>query len=307
MATQCKALNFMLMMSRRWVKIRPRNESTCIVVLIVVPISQVLPIEFSMEANGSRQSLLSNDHSNTGNMAPKRVILNFDDTSVNQIRSVPILDKHGFKGTFFPVCGWITTQAGWDQIEALLSSGMDVQSHTMSHPNLNILSREELGTEVGQAKQCFLNHDVNTTIFAYPYGAGSHNSTVVNIAARYYDLARAATYCCPEVGPDNRFENRYDINSWVQVHITGPFDYATQSCTGDCKSYDNREIFEMFKKVVNDQSPNSASDKVEAMPIIVYHAFVPYDDIQENIIPTDTSLSLFDQEMKYLYDNGDLR
>jgi hypothetical protein len=174
----------------------------------------------------------------------------------------------------------------------------------MTHPNLNSLSQEQLDNEIGQSKQCLLNQGINATIFAYPYGGGSHNSTVVDTVAKYYDLARSATYCCSDYGSMNKFNDRYSINSWVQVHITGPFDYYTQSCTGECQSYNNQALFEMFKKVVNDQNTNIGIDKVEDIPIIVYHGFVPYDNIQENRNPTDTSITLFDKEMKYLHDEG---
>jgi hypothetical protein len=36
----------------------------------------------------------------------------------------------------------------------------------------------------------------------------------------------------------------------------------------------------------------------------VYHSFTPLDDVSESKIPVDTSVNLFEREMKYLYDNG---
>jgi peptidoglycan/xylan/chitin deacetylase (PgdA/CDA1 family) len=286
-------------------RILAENKYAYLSMLIVAQFGLLLPNGTYGATSNTSDIPISENKSKTGNVNTKLVILNFDDTSTDQIHSVkPILDKYGFKGTFFPVCGWITSQAGWDQIDALLAAGMDVQSHTMSHPNLNSLSREELDAEIADSKQCFLGHGINTTIFAYPYGAGSHNSTVVNTVARYYDLARSATYCCPEDEQLTKFEDRYSINSWVQVHITGQFDYSTQSCTNECESYDNHQIFRKFIKVVNDQDTSSEDGRIEAIPIIVYHGFVGYDNILENKNPTDTSLSLFDKEMRYLHDEG---
>ena len=295
----------------RLIRIQTANKYACFSTLIVVLFGLILtsgPYGTAAAASSSSSSTMMDtqllgNQSNTGDGIAKRVILNFDDISADQIRSVkPILDKYGFKGTFFPVCGWITSQAGWDQVNALVAAGMDVQSHTMTHPNLNSLSQEQLDNEIGQSKQCLLNHGINATIFAYSYGAGSHNSTVVNTVAKYYDLARSATYCCSDY--ENKFNDRYSINSWVPVHITGSFNYSSQSCTGECQSYNNQELFGMFKTVVNDQSTNIGIDKVEGIPIIVYHGFVSYDNIQENRNPTDTSITLFDKEMKYLHDEG---
>ncbi len=128
----------------------------------------------------------------------KFVIINFDDSHESDYTyAKPILDKYGFKATFFEICNWIEagyhdkdTSITWDQIAALQQDGMDIETHTMTHPNLNYRSQADLDYEIGQSKQCMKNHGFNTTIFAYPNGKGSDNSTVVNTVAKYYDLAR---------------------------------------------------------------------------------------------------------------------
>jgi peptidoglycan-N-acetylglucosamine deacetylase len=73
----------------------------------------------------------------------KFVIFNFDDSHQSDYTyAKPILDKYGFKATFLEVCGWI--EAGyhdkdifitWDQIAALQQDGMDIEAHTMTHPD----------------------------------------------------------------------------------------------------------------------------------------------------------------------------
>jgi len=79
----------------------------------------------------------------------------------------------------------------WKEIAALEQDGMDIQAHTMNHPHINgSLSLADLDYEIGQSKQCLINHGINSTIFAYPYGEGSNNSPIVNIVAKYYNLAR---------------------------------------------------------------------------------------------------------------------
>jgi Polysaccharide deacetylase len=131
----------------------------------------------------------------------KYVIINFDDSHQSDYTyAKPILDKYGFKATFFEVCNWI--EAGyhdkdisvtWQQIAALQQDGMDIEAHTMTHPNLNHLSSQsDLDYEIGQSKQCLEDHGFNPTIFAYPNGDGSDNPKVVNTVAKYYDLARTA-------------------------------------------------------------------------------------------------------------------
>ncbi|MFL6395361.1 MAG: polysaccharide deacetylase family protein, partial [Nitrososphaeraceae archaeon] len=148
----------------------------------------------SSSSSSPTQSITSTNNNND-----KFVIINFDDSHQSDYTyAEPILDKYGFKATFFEVCNWI--EAGyhesdisvtWQQIAALQQDGMDIESHTMTHPNLNDLSSHaDLDYEIGQSKQCLENHGINPTIFAYPNGKGSDDLKVVNTVAKYYNLGR---------------------------------------------------------------------------------------------------------------------
>ena len=272
------------------------------------------------------------------------VIINFDDSYDSQIDyAKPILDKYGFKATFFEICGRIT-EKGWEEIERLQDDGMDIQAHTMAHSNLNEISNEMLDIELHEARDCFLEHGLNTTVFAYPYGNGWNNETVLNMVTRYYDLARTNGYdaltflncdrwnginytimandssnsmssCVREedehqVGSkiNSKLQqtlgsSRYALNSWSHKHIEGPYDYSNLSCIDTCVEYNNSQMLDQFIEIVNSQSNFNVDGTVRAIPIIVYHAFVPYSDVSESPIPTDTSVNLFEQEMKYLHEN----
>jgi hypothetical protein len=277
------------------------------------------------------------------------VIINFDDSYDSQIDyAKPILDKYGFKATFFEICGRIT-EKGWEEIERLQDEGMDIQAHTMAHSDLNEVSNEMLDIELNKARDCFLDHGLNTTVFAYPYGNGWNNQTVLDITARYYNIARTNGYdaltflncdrwnginytikandsynsrssCVREEGQHladseispNRAINlqqtlgssRYALNSWSHKHIAGPYDYGNLSCIDTCMEYNNSQMLDRFVEIVNSQKNFNKDGTVRAIPIIVYHAFVPYNDVSESRIPTDTNVDLFEQEMKYLRDNG---
>jgi peptidoglycan/xylan/chitin deacetylase (PgdA/CDA1 family) len=125
----------------------------------------------------------------------KVVIINFDDSYKSQYTyAKPILDKYGFKATFFEVCNWVGSGSGdntkmtWQDIAELRNEGYDIEPHTMNHPDLKKLSSAELNFEIGQSKQCLLDHGINpATIFAYPYGEGSNSTAVVNTVSKYYD------------------------------------------------------------------------------------------------------------------------
>jgi peptidoglycan/xylan/chitin deacetylase (PgdA/CDA1 family) len=278
----------------------------------------------------------------------KLVIINFDDSYASQIIfAKPILDKYGFKATFFQICGRIN-ERGWEDIAKLMKDGSDIQAHTMTHANLNSLSTEKLDLEIHEAKECFLKNGINTTVFAYPYGNGWNNQTVLKSVAKYYNLARTDSKypltflncdlwgkipygnvanessnsmpsCISSENEDNgtRIEkedtfshleqtlgsSKYAINSWSHKHIVGPYDYDNFTCIGKCQRYNNSQMFDRFKEAVDSQVHFNEDGTIRAIPIIVYHAFVPIDDIGESMIPTDTSVNLFEAEMKYLHDN----
>lgn len=70
-------------------------------------------------------------------MPDKAVVLTFDDGMRRVLPAIPILDKHGFKASF-----WIVTSMlnhpyylNWDEVKALArNSRFEVQSHTRTHP-----------------------------------------------------------------------------------------------------------------------------------------------------------------------------
>jgi peptidoglycan/xylan/chitin deacetylase (PgdA/CDA1 family) len=117
--------------------------------------------------------IMSNNRNNT-----KAVIINFDDGSMGQYTyAKPILDKYGLKATFFIVCNYANSSKdsymNWQEIIQLQNDGMDIESHSMNHKDLTTLSPADLDYEIGQSKQCLLNHGINEnvskgSIFAYP-------------------------------------------------------------------------------------------------------------------------------------------
>jgi peptidoglycan/xylan/chitin deacetylase (PgdA/CDA1 family) len=140
------------------------------------------------------QAKLDNIFSDGSN---KVVMINFDDGLKSQlIYAKPILDKYGFKASFFIICGRVGTERSsmnWQDIAELRKDGMDIESHSMTHTNLNELSTKALKFEIGGSKQCFANHGYNTTIFGYPFNLGSNNPSVVNLVARYYNMGRSGS------------------------------------------------------------------------------------------------------------------
>jgi peptidoglycan/xylan/chitin deacetylase (PgdA/CDA1 family) len=135
------------------------------------------------------------DSSSSSNDTPKAVILNFYDNAIGQFTNAkPILDKYGFKGTFFIVCNWASSDSPdrmkWKELTQLYREGHDIESHSTSHKVLSKLSASDLDYQVGQSKQCLHEHlGVEPAVFSPPHGRGWNNATVINTISKYYDLS----------------------------------------------------------------------------------------------------------------------
>src|SRR5215212_6321260 len=86
----------------------------------------------------------------------KAVILTFDDGYKSQYTNAkPILDKYGYKATFYIVCNNVGANGylSWEDITVLYKEGYNIGSHTMNHKDLSKLSKKMVDFEVGESKQ----------------------------------------------------------------------------------------------------------------------------------------------------------
>jgi hypothetical protein len=196
----------------------------------------------------------------------------------------------------------------WKEINQLQNEGHDIQSHSMTHGHLNNMTMDDVTHEINQSKQCLLNHGINSTVFAYPFNEGSHNSTIINAVSKLYTLARSGDEpliflqcngwrfissqqdCKPFF--DNgtlTFVNRYSLPGWTHKSDSSPLNKT--------------EIFQHFKEIVNKQAEFNI-DKVNAFPILVYHDIVSKDITEYKHDTFTIDENLFLKEMKYLQDNN---
>lgn len=239
-------------------------------------------------------------------------MMTFGDTLKGQITTAkPVLDKYGFKASFFITCDWVGLQKSksprmnWQDISALQNDGQDIESKTMTHRNLSQLSVIDLNFEVSQSKKCLSDHAINATIFATPHGDEWNNATIINEISKYYNLAdngfaplmflHCDGYKSHSSQTDCRtyfdngtltFVNRYSIREWSHNAVDRKY------------MYNDPMIFQRFIQEVNSQQVYDRNGVINAIPIIAYH------DIDEEKAIDSTDTNLFDQEMKYLHDNG---
>lgn len=133
----------------------------------------------------------------------KNAVLTFDDGLLdNYENAFPLLNQYGFVATFFVVPGfdgitrwvhpgkrkWSNVQkTGYtipyknmqkDHRKTLLNAGMEIGSHSFSHPKLHQIEQNKLGYEISDSKKC-LEDELGIAIetFCYPYGG--YNAAVV--------------------------------------------------------------------------------------------------------------------------------
>jgi peptidoglycan/xylan/chitin deacetylase (PgdA/CDA1 family) len=263
----------------------------------------------------SVSSVPNNAGINTGNNNNKVVILNFDDAYESQYTNAkPILDKYGYKATYYIVCNYVgnSGRLTWEDITALKNEGYDIASHTMNHADLTKTSKKETEFEVGGSKQCLLDHGINTTSFAYPFNGASSEASVIDTVAKYYDIARTARsapepimylHCdgfkeessqtdCRTYANDGEpnFANRYSIMGWS--HDADRYKY----------SYDDSGMFNRFVEVVNSASMYNTDGTINAIPIVIWHRIDNSGEGDPQVYAT--TIDLFEKEIKYLHDNG---
>jgi hypothetical protein len=243
----------------------------------------------------------------------KVVILNFDDGRKSQYtQAKPILDKYGFKATFYAVCNYLDNKKGymsWKDIETLYKEGHDIGSHSMNHAHLEKLSKKGVSFEVAQSKKCFEDHGINATSFAYPFNEGSSDRNVINIIAKYYDLARTASSPITFLRCDGLKEqsNQSNQDDCLQTNKKGGLTYANRysirgwshDMSRLVNSYTDEELFDRFVKVVSSQSKYNKDGVINAIPIIIYHRAG-----DSGVVDYNTDVDLFEKEMKYLHDNN---
>jgi peptidoglycan/xylan/chitin deacetylase (PgdA/CDA1 family) len=122
-----------------------------------------------------------------GTWPTRNVVLTFDDGFRNFYdEAMPVLEKHGFTATAFIVSDyigrrndWEVPPAGlgvrdlltWQQVVELAENGIEIGSHTRTHPDLRRLSETETEREIAGSRMSIEDHVGQQVVsFAYPFG-----------------------------------------------------------------------------------------------------------------------------------------
>lgn len=145
--------------------------------------------------------VLARELARDGSTPPGTAVLTFDDGWRNWMTTaLPLLQRLGLRATFFLCPGLfgghhpdVAGKAGElldeDEARSLHEAGMEVASHSLSHPDLRLLDDAALERELRQSKAAVEQITGEPCrSFAYPYGL--YDGRVVRaVAAAGYELA----------------------------------------------------------------------------------------------------------------------
>lgn len=206
----------------------------------------------------------------------KKVALFFDDGRKNQYdRAFPVLKEFEFKATFAVITDYIgferetfRARMNLTELKELQNSGMEIASHTKTHPHMLNLTHERLIDEILNSKKDLTQLGFNVKTFVYPYG--EWNQTIIDyVKEAGYKFARTIK---PEAyTTENQDVNaRYHIGSWTITNQT----------------------LEEFKKILEKANENTVI-------VLTYHYII--DDGPKE---TSTPIQNFQEQMKHLKENN---
>lgn len=178
----------------------------------VVPISALVDY-----IDGRRDSLL-----------PNAVVITVDDGWLCASTEMqPVLKRFGFPWSLYvypKIVGVGLHALTWPQIVALQKAGVDIESHTMSHPHLMHTSHSDLTdeeydaflrTELDESKRVIESHTGQPIRFlAYPYG--DYDDAVIAAAKRAgYEAGLLSRF-----GPNNRSTDPMKLRRFAMVSDT---------------------------------------------------------------------------------------
>jgi peptidoglycan/xylan/chitin deacetylase (PgdA/CDA1 family) len=126
---------------------------------------------------------------------PKRaIVLTFDDGTADALNVVlPSLHRRGMRATFFIITGRVGESGflTWEGVRALAAAGMEIGSHTRTHPRLPKIPKEAAEEELKVSKSR-LEAEIGQTVEALAYPHNSVRSrTEALVAAAGYRVAVA--------------------------------------------------------------------------------------------------------------------
>lgn len=140
----------------------------------------------------------------------KPIILTFDDgyRSV-YTEAFPLLKEYGFRATLYLHTAKINTPGGLTtgMIREMAQYGLEIGSHSLTHPDLTKISPAKLRKEIRHSKKV-LEELIGQEVTTFSYPAGRHNTRVREEVRKAGYLGAVTT----KYGPATSQENPYSLS-----------------------------------------------------------------------------------------------
>jgi peptidoglycan/xylan/chitin deacetylase (PgdA/CDA1 family) len=176
----------------------------------------------------------------------KPVVITFDDGYRDfYTAAYPVLGKYGLTATVFVVSGFTCDQAiqfkgrhclTWKEVKVLRSNGIQIGSHTVTHPELELLQPARIDDEIGRSKQT-IEDRIGEAVksFSYPYAFPESNRPLIASVSRTlkkhgYENGVSTILGTAGQEADRFFLPRLPINSWddprfFRAKLEGGYDW----------------------------------------------------------------------------------
>lgn len=112
----------------------------------------------------------------------------------------------------------------WKEVKQIINEGVEVGSHTVTHPPLATLSKADLDKELQESKAEFFNNTgINTRVISYPVGSYNQQVKEASLLAGY-DFGLAVNHTIYDVNNRDTFEiprielyNEPFWKSWLRI------------------------------------------------------------------------------------------
>ena len=154
-------------------------------------------------------------------LPPKPVILTFDDGfKDNYTNAYPLIRKYGFVGTFFVITRFADEERpdhmSWAEIELLHASGMEIGSHSYTHPSLRGKSSDYVVWQALGSKEA-IEARTHEPVRFFSYPSGQYDQLVI-------DVLRSAGYwgaVTVESGSLQSSERPFELK---RIRVRGTYD-----------------------------------------------------------------------------------
>ncbi len=128
-------------------------------------------------------------------LPPKPIIITFDDGYDDAYQhAFPRLQEQGMVGTFFIVGNFMgqPNYLTWEQAAEMKTAGMEMESHSLTHPDLSKMERRDQFNEASITADLMKQHlGERPRFFCYPLGR--YNQTTIEVVRETGHLAALTT------------------------------------------------------------------------------------------------------------------